>query len=140
MKRGAVQLQIFFATIVSSSTLLFLVEPILAKALLPRFGGTAGVWNTCLLFFQTVLLIGYTYAWILQKVPEKSMADSNTRNLSRLKSDLDAIGAVASSRADGSTTSHHRHIKMAYCCDRPTFHDALIHRSTSPVVVFGAHT
>jgi spermidine synthase len=42
--------------------LLFLVEPIAAKQLLPAFGGSAAVWLTCLVFFQTALLAGYAYA------------------------------------------------------------------------------
>jgi SAM-dependent methyltransferase len=52
-------------TIVLSSFLLFLVQPILAKQILPWFGGSAGVWTTCLVFFQLVLLLGYAYAhWL----------------------------------------------------------------------------
>jgi SAM-dependent methyltransferase len=52
-------------TIVLSSFLLFLVQPILAKQILPWFGGSAGVWTICLVFFQLVLLLGYTYAhWL----------------------------------------------------------------------------
>ncbi|HEX6772460.1 MAG TPA: fused MFS/spermidine synthase [Acidobacteriaceae bacterium] len=42
--------------------LLFLVEPVAAKQLLPSFGGSAAVWLTCLVFFQTALLAGYAYA------------------------------------------------------------------------------
>src|SRR6185437_12149589 len=42
--------------------LLFLVEPMAAKQLLPKFGGSAAVWLTCLVFFQTALLVGYAYA------------------------------------------------------------------------------
>ena len=45
--------------------LLFLVEPMAAKQLLPAFGGSAAVWLTCLVFFQTALLAGYAYAhWL----------------------------------------------------------------------------
>src|SRR5271170_1315667 len=52
-------------TILLSSFLLFLVQPILAKQILPWFGGSAGVWTICLMFFQLVLLLGYAYAhWI----------------------------------------------------------------------------
>jgi len=52
-------------TIVLSSFLLFLVQPILAKQILPWFGGSAGVWTICLVFFQLVLLLGYAYAhWL----------------------------------------------------------------------------
>jgi hypothetical protein len=52
-------------TIVVSAFLLFQVEPIIAKIILPWFGGTAAVWTTCLLFFQMALLLGYLYAHAL---------------------------------------------------------------------------
>ena len=45
-----------------SAFLLFLVQPMVAKQLLPVLGGSAAVWTTCLVFFQTALLLGYTYA------------------------------------------------------------------------------
>jgi hypothetical protein len=54
-------------TILLSSFLLFLVQPIIAKQVLPLFGGSAGVWTTCLVFFQMVLLLGYTYAHLLTR-------------------------------------------------------------------------
>ena len=53
---------LFAATIFLSSFLLFLVQPMIAKQILPWFGGAASVWTTCLLFFQTLLLAGYAYA------------------------------------------------------------------------------
>ncbi len=53
---------IYASTIFCSAFLLFAVQPALAKAILPWFGGSASVWTTCLLFFQTVLLAGYLYA------------------------------------------------------------------------------
>lgn len=52
----------YAATIFLSSFLLFLVQPIIAKQILPWFGGSAAVWTTCLVFFQAVLLGGYAYA------------------------------------------------------------------------------
>jgi len=45
-----------------SAFLLFLVQPVMAKQILPWFGGSAAVWTTCLVFFQTTLLLGYAYA------------------------------------------------------------------------------
>src|SRR5579859_502440 len=45
-----------------SATLLFLVEPMMAKMALPLLGGTPAVWNTCLVFFQAVLMAAYLYA------------------------------------------------------------------------------
>jgi hypothetical protein len=56
---------LFGTTIFLSSFLLFLVEPIAAKQLLPVLGGSAAVWITCLVFFQTALLAAYLYAhWL----------------------------------------------------------------------------
>ncbi len=56
---------LFAATIALSALLLFLVQPIIAKQILPWFGGTAGVWSVCMVFFQSTLLAGYAYAHVL---------------------------------------------------------------------------
>ncbi len=53
---------LFACTIFTSAFLLFLVQPIVAKEILPWFGGSAAVWTTCLVFFQVALLAGYTYS------------------------------------------------------------------------------
>src|SRR6266567_3998528 len=53
---------LYAVTIFLSAFLLFQVEPIIAKIILPWFGGSAAVWSTCLLFFQLGLLLGYLYA------------------------------------------------------------------------------
>jgi SAM-dependent methyltransferase len=53
---------LYAATILVSSFLLFLVQPIIAKQILPWFGGSAAVWSTCLVFFQLALLAGYAYS------------------------------------------------------------------------------
>jgi SAM-dependent methyltransferase len=50
------------ATIFLSAFLLFLVQPVIAKQILPWFGGAAAVWATCLVFFQSALLFGYAYS------------------------------------------------------------------------------
>lgn len=60
------------STIFASAFLLFQIQPMLAKAILPWFGGSAAVWSTCLVFFQAVLFLGYLYAhWLTRKVPPK---------------------------------------------------------------------
>jgi SAM-dependent methyltransferase len=61
------------ATIFLSAFLLFLVQPLLAKQILPWFGGAAIVWTLCMVFFQLVLLLGYAYAhWLTSRVrPER---------------------------------------------------------------------
>ena len=58
---------IFAVAIFTGSSLLFLVQPMFAKMLLPRLGGSSSVWNTCVLFFQTILLLGYVYAHVSTK-------------------------------------------------------------------------
>lgn len=60
----------FGATLFASAFLLFAVQPLAAKMLLPTYGGTPAVWNTCLVFFQALLLSGYAYAHLLsERVP-----------------------------------------------------------------------
>lgn len=57
------------ATIFLSAFLLFLVQPLLAKQILPWFGGAAIVWTLCMVFFQMALLLGYAYAhWLTSHV------------------------------------------------------------------------
>src|SRR5580658_6344873 len=56
---------LFAATILLSAFLLFQVQPLIAKLILPWFGGSAAVWTSCMLFFQMALLGGYAYAhWL----------------------------------------------------------------------------
>lgn len=56
---------LFAITIFLGSGLLFLVQPMIAKAILPLAGGTPAVWNTCVFFFQGVLLLGYAYGYLI---------------------------------------------------------------------------
>ncbi|HJX93861.1 MAG TPA: fused MFS/spermidine synthase [Pyrinomonadaceae bacterium] len=53
---------LFSATLSISAGLLFWIQPLIGKTLLPLLGGAPAVWNTCLLFFQSMLLLGYVYA------------------------------------------------------------------------------
>ena len=64
----------YAATIFLSSFLLFLVQPIIAKQILPWFGGSAAVWTTCLVFFQSVLLAGYAYADLTTRLGARRQA------------------------------------------------------------------
>ena len=54
----------FAATLFFSSWLLFWLQPMVGKMLLPGLGGTPAVWNTCMVFFQVGLLVGYAYAHV----------------------------------------------------------------------------
>nr|WP_133131187.1 fused MFS/spermidine synthase [Legionella yabuuchiae] len=51
-----------------SASLLFVIQPIAAKVLLPVYGGSPAVWTVCMLFFQGLLLISYAYAWGLSRL------------------------------------------------------------------------
>lgn len=53
---------LFAATLFVSATLLFMVQPMVAKMILPLLGGSPAAWNTCMVFFQGLLLFGYLYA------------------------------------------------------------------------------
>ncbi len=60
-------LWLYAGTIFSSAFLLFLVQPLMAKQILPWFGGSAGVWSVCMVFFQVLLLAGYAYADLITR-------------------------------------------------------------------------
>jgi hypothetical protein len=61
-RRSRALVAMFGATIFLSAFLMFIVEPMIARMVLPLLGGAAAVWTTCLVFFQAVLLCGYAYA------------------------------------------------------------------------------
>jgi hypothetical protein len=58
----------FSVTLFVSAALLFLVQPMIGKMILPHLGGTPAVWNTCMVFFQGMLLVGYGYTHFLTRV------------------------------------------------------------------------
>ncbi|MEP6918682.1 MAG: spermidine synthase, partial [Acidobacteriota bacterium] len=60
--RSSALVRLFAATLFVSAFLMFLIEPMIARILLPSLGGAPAVWNTCLVFFQAMLLVGYGYA------------------------------------------------------------------------------
>jgi hypothetical protein len=62
----------FSLSIFLSAFLLFIIQPLLAKKLLPWFGGSPAVWLSIVLFFQSALLIGYLYAFALTKIKQQS--------------------------------------------------------------------
>ena len=54
-------------TMFLSAFLVFQVQPVIAKFILPWYGGSASVWTVCMLFFQGCLLLGYLYAHLLTR-------------------------------------------------------------------------
>jgi hypothetical protein len=70
---------LYAITIFCSAFLLFLVQPIIAKQILPWFGGSATVWTTCLVFFQTTLLVGYAYSdFVVRRLSARAQAGMHT--------------------------------------------------------------
>jgi len=66
---------VYACTIFLSAFLLFAVQPMIGKIILPWFGGSAAVWSTCLMFFQAALLAGYLYAhWSTRSLKPKRQA------------------------------------------------------------------
>lgn len=63
------QMSLFATTVFLSAFLLFQIQPVVAKMILPWFGGSSSVWSTCMVFFQAELLLGYAYVhWLHEKV------------------------------------------------------------------------
>src|SRR5271169_6372424 len=56
---------IYATTIFAGAFLLFQIEPLIARYILPWFGGTSAVWITCMLFFQLLLVAGYAYSHLI---------------------------------------------------------------------------
>jgi hypothetical protein len=64
-KSTACPMPLFAATVFLSAFLLFQIQPMVAKMILPWFGGSSSVWSTCMVFFQAELLLGYLYVhWL----------------------------------------------------------------------------
>jgi hypothetical protein len=81
--------KLFGLTLFVSATLLFLVQPMVGKMILPLLGGTPAVWNTCMVFFQALLLAGYYYAHRTAQLPTRRQVAVHTGLL------LVAAGALA---------------------------------------------
>src|SRR5215467_14007076 len=58
---------VFSLTLFISAALLFWIQLLTAKMILPVLGGSASVWNTCMMFFQIALLLGYLYAHVANR-------------------------------------------------------------------------
>ena len=89
-------------TIFLSAFLLFEVQPVIAKMILPWFGGSSAVWSTCMLFFQIVLLLGYVYAHLLNKLPPRRQAITHISVLALSLATLPIIPSAAW-KAQGQT-------------------------------------
>ena len=68
-------MRLYAGSIFLSAFLLFLVQPVIARQILPWFGGAASVWAVCMVFFQSILLAGYAYAdWTSRRLTPRTQA------------------------------------------------------------------
>src|SRR3954452_15187215 len=72
--RNRLVLIVYTAAIFVSALLLFSVQPLFTKIVLPRFGGSPAVWSVAMVFFQSLLLAGYGYAHYLIQIPNRRLA------------------------------------------------------------------
>src|ERR1700759_2678202 len=71
--RNRLLLTVYTAAIFVSALLLFSVQPLFTKMVLPRLGGSPGVWAGAMVFFQSLLLAGYAYAHLLMQIKNRTI-------------------------------------------------------------------
>jgi hypothetical protein len=71
ISRNRLVLLVYTASIFVSALLLFSVQPLFAKMVLPRLGGSPAVWSVAMVFFQSLLLAGYVYAHVLMRIKSR---------------------------------------------------------------------
>src|SRR6201986_4991679 len=69
--RNRLVLMVYTSAIFVSALLLFSVQPLFTKMVLPRLGGSPAVWSVAMVFFQSLLLAGYAYAHFLMQVKNR---------------------------------------------------------------------
>ncbi|HUB77505.1 MAG TPA: fused MFS/spermidine synthase [Bryobacteraceae bacterium] len=122
---------LYALTISLSAFLLFEVQPVIAKMILPWFGGTSAVWTTCLLFFQAVLLGGYLYAhWLHEKLPSRRQAWVHIALLAASAAALPIIPAAAWKTVAGGSPALRILALLAATVGAPYF----LLSSTSPLL------
>jgi spermidine synthase len=121
---------LYGAVILLGAFLLFAVEPMAAKQLLPALGGSSAVWITCLVFFQTVLLLGYLYAHAVGRRKMAGMAA--VLHISLLVVAVAALGLVA--QPDLSQAADHPLTAIFYALTLSVGLPFLLLASTSPLL------
>src|SRR6476661_5782811 len=71
--RNRLLLTVYTAAIFTSALLLFSVQPLFTKMVLPRLGGSPAVWSVAMVFFQSLLLAGYAYAHLLMQIRNRAV-------------------------------------------------------------------
>ena len=73
LPRHRLTLMVYVAAIFTSALLLFSVQPLFTKMVLPRLGGSPAVWSVAMVFFQSLLLGGYAYAHVLMRLRSRTI-------------------------------------------------------------------
>jgi hypothetical protein len=121
----------YAASIFTSATLLFLIQPIIAKQLLPWFGGAAAVWTACMMFFQAVLLFGYLYAhWSIRTLNYQAQLATHVSLLALSVAFLWVSGGAHSHPAAMDHPAYRAMIVLAGMIGLPYF----VLSSTSPLL------
>ncbi|QZY27999.1 fused MFS/spermidine synthase [Nocardioides coralli] len=105
-RTGRALVVLFTLTAFTGAALLFTVQPLVARLLLPMYGGSATVWSTCSLFFQVLLLVGYVYSHLTtSRLPRRRQPLVHLAVLALPLATLPlALPAAAAPAADGSPT------------------------------------
>jgi len=122
---------IYACTIFLSAFLLFQVQPVIARMILPWFGGSAAVWTTCMLFFQTILLLGYLYVyWTVRHLSPKTHGKVHSALLGISVVLLPITPGVNWKPAGGGNPSYEILLLLAACVGVPYF----LLSTTSPLL------
>jgi hypothetical protein len=117
-----------------SALLLFVVEPLAAKQMLPSLGGSSAVWLTCLVFFQITLLLGYLYAHWLTSGPRATNMASQLRTHRILISIAAVALALSIVFVSGTASSVHPIATIFWTLSRSIGLPFLVLASTSPLL------
>ncbi|MBI4908704.1 MAG: fused MFS/spermidine synthase [Acidobacteria bacterium] len=122
---------LYATTIFLSAFLLFQVQPVIARMILPWFGGSAAVWTTCMLFFQIVLLLGYLYVhWGVRTLTPRNHAYLHIGLLVVSLAVLPITPGVNWKPAGGQNPSAQILLLLAACVGAPYF----LLSTTSPLL------
>ena len=123
---------LYACTIFTSAFLLFLVQPIIAKQILPWFGGSAAVWTTCLVFFQVALLAGYAYSDLTTRKLQTAHAGRSC--ISRCWRRASRCCRSSPMRAGSRPATKTRACASSACCSRPSVCPIFCSSTTGPLV------
>jgi len=126
---------LYASTVFLSAFLLFQIQPMVAKWLLPSVGGSAAVWTTCMLFFQAFLLLGYLYSdWLAGRLAVKIQVAVHTCLLAASALMLGLGLSLQSGMVWNSAGTHHPIIGILTALGRSIGIPYLVLATTTPLI------